>query len=74
MFGYAGKRLFAQFEECRFAQKVECGSTAYRLFCKDYQIRLFTFCTLYGIDDFGGVAVDVANRLVQLSKSDFHLF
>lgn len=71
--GYLGEGVVAQFEECGLAQQVECRRSADRLFRKDYGIHLFAFGALHGTDDFRGVAADVADSIVELCESDFHL-
>ena len=58
------KGVFAQFEEGRFAQQVECGGTADGLFCENHEVGMSRLGFLDGTDDLRGIAVDVADRVV----------
>ena len=67
------QRLLAKFDKRRFTQQVHGGSSAECLFGEDDEIGAFGLGSLDGVDDFRLVPFNVADRIIKLSKSDFHL-
>ena len=67
------QRLLAKFDKRRFAQQIQGGRSAEGLLGEDDEIGALGLGPLDGADDFRLVPFNVADRIIQLSKSDFHL-
>ena len=61
---YFNESIFAEFEERGFAKEVECRSSADGLLGENHQIGVPGLCLVDGIDDFGGIAVDITDRVI----------
>ena len=65
--------LLAQLEEGGLAKQIEARSSAHGLLGEDHQIGPQGFCPIHRIDDLGGIAVDITDRIVQLGYGYFHV-
>ena len=71
--GDGNQRILAQLEEGRLPQQVEGGGSAHGLFGKNHEVGFTLFGLLNRIDDFRGVALHIADGVVQLGNGYLHL-